>query len=438
MFIDWQQWLNNLNTVLLPETLYNRDVTVPMFPAGLAEGVQGWVWVSENFASLIQQVYVESLARVTPTLPFTPFWQGVTPYWKTPHVQVSQLSGNQLLHTAYASNLQPASVIEVPEGCRLIVNYAEISAIGEDIELAYPSVQAEANTQALADLAPALLAVGAWGNANDSSFMHVTENVGRAQSLASACVLECLNKGLIGIDVQWNFPNTVDKAARFALLVSQLSTALHANDLLLTLTCPASDSVAAVSPAVAGMVDGIHVRAFDSVDTGGLTVARAEQYVDGWIAQTGAPAKISLIVPCFGYDWSGELAIGVAYSDIVGQLGPAAAQVDQQGSTYYNGIPTVQAKVELASAKGLAGVTYWTANMDADSTQLSLVASGFGSRSLVDTDVRALFTSGQWTFVTGPSTWADPNKVAAVIYPGDLPYEEGGRTFIEQALLLLP
>jgi len=73
------------------------------------------------------------------------------------------------------------------------------------------------------------------------------------------------------------------------------------------------------------------------------------------------PERITLGVPFYGYDFTPP-AHSVSYREIVAQ-DPASAYRDSIDSTYYNGIPTIVRKTELAK-KTLGGVMIWEISQD--------------------------------------------------------------------------
>ena len=82
-----------------------------------------------------------------------------------------------------------------------------------------------------------------------------------------------------------------------------------------------------------------------------------EDCVDYWLGQDMPASKLTLGVPFYGYDFGQSPVTAYTYRYIV-NLDTTNAQFDQVGELYYNGIPTIQAKTQLAQQK-VSGVMIW-------------------------------------------------------------------------------
>jgi GH18 family chitinase len=122
-----------------------------------------------------------------------------------------------------------------------------------------------------------------------------------------------------------------------------------------------------VSADVFANVDFLNVMAYDGSDTNHSSFRYAEEALDYWSGR-GLPAdKMVLGVPFYARPAE------VIYRKLV-QTNPAAANVDEfdyySSTLYYNGIPTMQQKTELALRRA-SGMMIWALAYDtSDSTSL--------------------------------------------------------------------
>ncbi|MFZ4477033.1 MAG: glycosyl hydrolase family 18 protein, partial [Saprospiraceae bacterium] len=91
-----------------------------------------------------------------------------------------------------------------------------------------------------------------------------------------------------------------------------------------------------------------------------------EDCVQYWLDQNVPAQKLTLGVPFYGYDFGVSPVEALTYRYIV-SLNTANAQLDQVNDTYYNGIPTIKAKTQLALDQ-VAGVMIWEIGQDAFGT----------------------------------------------------------------------
>lgn len=173
---------------------------------------------------------------------------------------------------------------------------------------------------------------------------------------------------LDGVDIDWEYPDPGESAQNYVALMQELSAVMRAQHKLLTAAVvaigPTGDGVSA---DVFANVDFLNVMAYDGSDTNHSSFRYAEEALDYWSGR-GLPAdKMVLGVPF--YTRPDE----VTYRKLV-QTNPAEANVDEfdyYGSTlYYNGIPTMQQKTELALRQA-SGMMIWALAYDTgDSTSL--------------------------------------------------------------------
>jgi hypothetical protein len=447
IFVQWQQWLDGVERKLLPSNLFSQDTHVAPYPAKVREGTQGWVWVSENFADQIKQVYLESLTCSAPTLPFTPFWTSATPYWNTPDFMVRA----SLESTVYHPNDVPLSELArlSPNVSTVIVTFATPTVFNAgDATIDYVNAIAEANTLAIVAAAHAngqkvWLSVGSWGRNQDQSFVDLCASDQLMQVFSDTCVAECTRLGLVGIELSWEWPNTPDKQQKFTRLVEILSATLHAAGFKLASAAAGADPTNSHSAYVITLLDRVNPRLYDLSATHSSYDEVAAVLNDVWLPKMDDPHKLHLSIPCYGWDLTDPMApMIVSYRDLVGRYGESVCQQDSLGAIVYNGVPTAIRKAELAVALGLGGVSFWDNPWDVspvDQPDLSLIESGSEvawKGTPVSGGVRCLLHLKGWTFVTGPSNWKDTKRVAVMVYPADTPYSKG-RAFVDSTLSLL-
>lgn len=133
----------------------------------------------------------------------------------------------------------------------------------------------------------------------------------------------------------------------------------------------------AVSDKALAVYDIIHIMSYDQTGPWNKerpgphsTFEAAQADLDYWINTRKVPAaKVTLGLPFYGYGFGPSIPESFSYGDIVKQW-PGSELRDQvevpgQGTVYYNGLPTIRKKVELARARKTAGVMIWQMRGDA-------------------------------------------------------------------------
>jgi chitinase len=89
----------------------------------------------------------------------------------------------------------------------------------------------------------------------------------------------------------------------------------------------------------------------------------AQDCIQYWKNQGVEAQKLTLGVPFYGYDFGVSPVGSFMFSTIVAQ-NVANAQLDQSGQKYWNGIPTIKAKTQLAINE-VGGIMVWEIGQDA-------------------------------------------------------------------------
>jgi len=176
-----------------------------------------------------------------------------------------------------------------------------------------------------------------------------------------------LQNDLDGVDVDLEWDLVTSGYSDFVL---ELNTALDAHDKLLTAALPATTRYTNASDAALAAFDFINIMAYDA--TGPWRPQEIGPHSSYQFAKAGvnfwkntvniSPDKLTLGVPFYGFDFSTSPVTSITYGQLVKGDSKLAA-VDQTGLTFYNGRPTIKAKVEMA-AKDVSGIMIWELGQD--------------------------------------------------------------------------
>lgn len=171
----------------------------------------------------------------------------------------------------------------------------------------------------------------------------------------------------VDVDIEGNLLPTIGKT--YNPFVLDLKKALHARGKGITAALPGTWLHEAVSQKAIEAFDFINVMVYD--DTGPWNPDKpgphapfsfAERSISFWVDEKKIPShRLVLGMPFYGYDFS--IVGSKVYSQIV-RDNPADAYRDEIGLLYYNGIPTIVKKTQLAMEK-VNGVMFWELGQDA-------------------------------------------------------------------------
>lgn len=200
------------------------------------------------------------------------------------------------------------------------------------------------------------------------------------------------NNNFDGVDIDLEFDLVTSGYSDFVL---ELNTALDIHNKLITVAFPKVYYTHLTQTALE-VFDFINLMAYDNAGLWSPSPAQhssftfAEENINFW-KTTGkiSPEKLILGVPFYGHNF--DASTFVTYGEMVAQ-NPNNANVDQIGNTFYNGIPTIKNKVELAYHK-VGGIMIWELGQDSFSenslltaihdkyTSLNVTTTGLGSNS---------------------------------------------------------
>lgn len=220
-------------------------------------------------------------------------------------------------------------------------------------------------TQAHESGVQVLISVGGWGW--DEQFETLAADPALRATFVQNLQAFVVEYGLDGADIDWEYPDPGASAQNFLALIQELRQAMP-DKLLTTAVVSYGETAEGVVSETFPLFDFINVMAYDGPDHG--TMAQFVNGLEYWQGR-GVPAeKLVMGVPF--YARPGE----TIYRKIV-EANPAAAQLDETeingAMVVFNGIPTIQAKTEMAMAQA-GGIMFWTLEHDA-SGELSLLTA---------------------------------------------------------------
>lgn len=166
----------------------------------------------------------------------------------------------------------------------------------------------------------------------------------------------------VDVDIEWNLLPTLRES--YNPFVVELGEALHAKGKGITAALGATSLHESITKEAIDAYDFINVMVYDKTgiwrpdDIGQHSpYSYAEEAIVFWTGKWKVPAeRIVLGVPFYGFDFTPP-ARYIDYREIISG-NPALAYQDAVGKRYYNGIPTIVQKTELAKQK-LGGVMIW-------------------------------------------------------------------------------
>jgi chitinase len=217
----------------------------------------------------------------------------------------------------------------------------------------------------------ALISVGGWNDGNDEGFERLSESDSTARTFVNNLAGFVAEYDLDGADIDWEYPDAGDSARNFSRLMQLLSSDLRGRGKLLTAAVSALDHTCGITGEVFNYVDFLTLMAYDSDEGAGHSPFEyAERSLNYWLGRGLPRAKAVLGVPFYERpNWN-------PYRNLVAS-DPQAANVDSivyEGTpVYYNGIPTIRRKTELALQRG-GGMMIWHLSQDTDDDTSLLTA----------------------------------------------------------------
>lgn len=168
----------------------------------------------------------------------------------------------------------------------------------------------------------------------------------------------------VDFDLEWG-----DVNEKYSPFVLELRDSLTAHGLELTAALPGSHRYPDITDEALAAFDWINMMVYDL--TGPWNPSNpgphspysfAVSCMEYWQSQSVPTSRLTLGVPFYGYDFGNNPVTAYRYATIV-DWDSANAYTDQVNEVYYNGIPTIVQKTELA-LDNLAGIMIWELGQD--------------------------------------------------------------------------
>ncbi len=177
-----------------------------------------------------------------------------------------------------------------------------------------------------------------------------------------------LTNDLDGVDIALEWGHVTSGYSDF---VTELDAALNPHNKIITAAFPNHTLFSNVTGAALDAFDFINIMSYDA--TGPWNPSSPGQHssysfsvngIDFWKNSNGISGdKLNLGVPFYGYDFVNSSTVNaVTYASMVA-TDVSYADLDHVGTTYYNGRPTIEAKVNLASDE-VGGIMIWEVGQD--------------------------------------------------------------------------
>ena len=262
------------------------------------------------------------------------------------------------------------------------------------------------------------LAIGGWRGPDDG-FDLVFEEIARDPIKRARFINEMMamveEHNADGIDIDWEYPRVI-YADEYALFVRELANRLHEqgkylSSAIIGVQNKVTDNGTGDAYLDSTLVDfdNLNLMAYDMDFENHSTFQHAVDAIDYWVNQRGLPRhKTILGLPAYSRnswkDWNyitlqhpdqliedqsgweinefGEPLSPQGYSKVnacknIFAFAPDKDKPTNTAINYYNGIPLIIKKTELAMLEGLGGVMYWEAPLDAAAPEMSLIHASY-------------------------------------------------------------
>lgn len=169
----------------------------------------------------------------------------------------------------------------------------------------------------------------------------------------------------VDVDLEWDAVTT-----GYSGFVVELKNAIKSKNKLITAALPNNTRFVNINNEALNAFDFINIMAYDM--TGPWAPDKPGQHssfndaklgIDFWNKMQNVPKdKLTLGVPFYGYNFTDAVATSVTYGQMVA-AGNQLAELDELGKIYYNGRPTIEQKVQLAS-ETTGGIMIWEIAQD--------------------------------------------------------------------------
>ncbi|UII22859.1 glycosyl hydrolase family 18 protein [Fulvivirga ligni] len=267
-----------------------------------------------------------------------------------------------------------------------------------------------------------LIAVGGWNDGNDSNFGALASNASTRTNFVNSLMSFVSQYNLDGVDMDWEYPREGNEPQNYELMMQELGAALHSNGKILTAAVVASGwNADGILSGVFDDIDFLNIMAYDGGDGASHSpYSYAVTALDYWLGRGLPASKAVLGVPFYGRPtWR-------AYNVLI--AAGANPNQDVFEGTYYNGIPTIKSKTQLALDRA-SGIMIWEISQDTqDQTSLlSAIDEELGdcnnnpdapSVSITSPSNNASFDTGSTISLTASASDSDGNITSVVFNVG--------------------
>ncbi|GAB4581497.1 MAG: hypothetical protein Fur0022_42440 [Anaerolineales bacterium] len=210
-----------------------------------------------------------------------------------------------------------------------------------------------------------LISVGGWGW--DAQFETLAADPVTRAKFVAGLVAYAEEYNLDGLDIDWEYPDPGTSDRYFLALMQELRAALPPEKLLTAAVVAQGQTAEGILPETFPLMDFVNIMAYDGSQTDHSPYTFAESSVEYWRQRGLPPEKTVLGVPFYSRpNW-------IPYRKLI-EADANAFSTDTieyfSQTEYYNGIPTMQRKTQLAMARG-SGIMIWALSHDTqDETSL--------------------------------------------------------------------
>ncbi|MCI9845402.1 glycosyl hydrolase family 18 protein [Flavobacterium pectinovorum] len=169
----------------------------------------------------------------------------------------------------------------------------------------------------------------------------------------------------VDVDLEWDAVTI-----GYSGFVIELKNAIKSKNKLITAALPNNTRFVNINNEALNAFDFINIMAYDM--TGPWAPNKPGQHssfndaklgIEFWNEMQNVPKeKLTLGVPFYGYNFTDPVATSATYAQIIA-VGSQFAELDELGKIYYNGRPTIEQKVQLAS-ETTGGIMIWEIAQD--------------------------------------------------------------------------
>lgn len=169
----------------------------------------------------------------------------------------------------------------------------------------------------------------------------------------------CIDNGLIGADIDWEFPVGDEERKNCTSLLMEMQSVFKENNLIVTSAQRANSND--LEDEALQYLDQLHIMAYDA-GAEHSTYEYAVSCTNHFIKRGMDRSKIVLGVPFYGRK-TDEFSNEATYRTIYNTYKPES-DINEAGDYYFNGIDMIKSKTQYAIDQGLMGVMIWEISQD--------------------------------------------------------------------------